>query len=156
MLFRGEARQQQNSTDLEKLEKDLELHKELSLNYEIVTKLAIVCIKKGIKLVIENPNGTFHYLNKYWCLKPKVIDNDRRTRGDYFKKPTQYWFINFDPTFRPLFEMQIDNSVGIKDPLASNMSKVKKALGLENLSTTKVRSMIHKDYANRFIREFIL
>lgn len=156
MLFRGDANQQQNETDLAKLEKDIELHNELHHNYILITKLAIVCIKKDLKLIIENPNSPAHYLKRYWCLKAKVVDDDRRTRGDYFKKPTQYWFVNCNPTFRPLFEMYIDNNIGIRDPLASNMSKVKKALGLEHLTTTKVRSMIHPDYANRFIREFIL
>lgn len=104
LWFRGEALQQKKDSDLQKLEKDLELHKELGDNYELVTKLAIICLRKGIKLVLENPYSTQHYLTNYWCLKPKVIDRNREDRGDVRNKPTQYWFIGFEPSFNIIFE----------------------------------------------------
>lgn len=59
--------------------------------------------------------------------------------GDYYKKPTMYYFINCEPKYNFIFE-----SVDIKK---------KKLVSLENRVE---RSMISKDYANRFIREFIL
>ena len=93
MHFRGTAFQQQKWTQEQKLENDLKLHKELDLMYETITKLAIVCIRKNIPLIIENPYSTTHYLVKYWAIPSKVIDKDRTLRGDYFEKPTQYWFI---------------------------------------------------------------
>ncbi len=110
--------------------------------YETVTKLAIVCIKKKIPLIIENPYSTTHYLTKYWAISSKVIDRDRTLRGDYFKKPTQYWFINCEPKCNMIFEACSWNGHEKK-----SISYTKK--GAE-------RSLISKEYANRFIREFIL
>ena len=57
LWYRGEASSQKNKSELEKLEKSLELHKELSRNYELVTKLAILAYRKSFKLIIENPHG---------------------------------------------------------------------------------------------------
>ena len=63
LWFRGEAMQQKNWTLEKKLEKDLSLHSELSKNYEIITKLVIVCLRKQLKLIIENPYSEQHYLS---------------------------------------------------------------------------------------------
>ena len=104
MHFRGTAFQQKKWTDEQKLENDLKLHKELDLMYETITKLAIVCIRKNLKLIIENPYSTTHYLVKYWAIPSKVIDKNRTLRGDYYEKPTQYWFINCEPKYNMIFE----------------------------------------------------
>lgn len=104
MHFRGDSFQQKNSTDIDKLEKDLKLHKELHYLYSLITKLAIICLKRKIPLIIENPYSSQHYLNKYWCLQPKIIDKDRSYNGDYLKKPTQYWFIGCEPKDNFIFE----------------------------------------------------
>lgn len=139
LFFRGEASQQKKQSEIEKLEVDLKYHKELHELYCLITKLAIICYKKNLKLVIENPAGTQHYLNRYWCLKPSLIDDDRTKMGDYYKKPTQYWFINCEPKYNFIFE-----GVDVK---------IKKRV----LKQNKVnRSMISPDYANRFIREFLI
>ena len=139
--FRGEAKQLQKLSLEQKMEYDMKLQAELTQNYNLVNKMFIICIIKGLKLIMENPFSEEHYLRRYWCLEPKVIDRNRTIRGDYFKKPTQYWFLNCEPTFRPLFESQIWNP--IKKTILNTSDKVE-------------RSLISKDYANRFIREFIL
>lgn len=72
--------------------------------YEKLCKLCIVAIRKGLRMVIENPYTQPHYLTTYWSLKPQVIDKDRTKDGDYYKKPTQYFFINCDPKFNAVFE----------------------------------------------------
>lgn len=141
LSFRGDARQQKKWSDEQKLEYDLQLHKELHTNYEMITKLTLVAIKRNLKLIIENPYTEQHYLNRYWCIKSTMKDLDRTIRGDYYKKPTQYFFINCKPTYRPLFESQV--WLNEKKTISDVHDKVE-------------RSMIHKDYANRFIREFIL
>lgn len=125
----------------QKLEYDLKLHLELSLFYEMVTKLAIVCLDKGLKLVIENPYSSQHYLVRYWSLSSDFVDNDRTLRGDKFKKPTQYWFINCNPSYNVIFEPQIIH---------------KEYKTIEYCSNKVERSMITPEYANRFIREFLL
>lgn len=55
-------------------------------------------------MVIENPYTQPHYLTIYWCIKPTIIDKDRTQNGDYYKKPTQYWFINCEPKYNLVFE----------------------------------------------------
>lgn len=58
MAFRGTQYQQKNWSNEQKLEYDLKLHEELTQLYQLVTKLAIVCIRKNIPLIIENPYST--------------------------------------------------------------------------------------------------
>lgn len=140
MMFQGTQYQLKKKSDKYKLEFNLKLHKELHDLYVLITKLAIVCIDKEIPLIIENPYSSEHYLTRYWCLKPGVIDNDRTLRGDHYKKPTQYWFINREPSNNFIFEPLIVNE--------------RKSI-VDNRNTVE-RSLISKDYANRFIREFIL
>ena len=147
MNFRGTNYSQTKWNDLQKLEYDLKLHDELHSLYKYVTKLAIVCIKRGIPLIIENPYSSTHYLVKYWAIKSKIIDEDRTERGDYFKKPTQYWFINRKPSNNLIFDQVAIHPKRI-------ITKTKN--GENGINATKQRSMISPDYANRFIREFII
>ena len=144
LWFRGHAMQQKTWNDEKKLKYDLELHSELARNYELITKLVLICLEKKLKLIIENPYSEQHYLTRYWCIKPKYIDYDRTQTGDYEKKPTQYWFINCEPKHNFIFE-----AVDIKKKVRHN-----DLFGKPNF--TVLRSMISKDYANRFIREMIL
>jgi len=71
---------------------------------------------------------------------------DRTLNGDYYKKPTQYWFINCEPKNNFIFE-----------PIEKVEQKIIAKAKNENvIDRTVLRSMIHPQYANRFIREFIL
>lgn len=154
LSFRGQAKQMKKWSDVQKMEYDMELLDEVNEMYKLVNKLFIVCIRKNIKLIVENPYSEEHFLCRYWCLLPSVIDKDRRERGDYFKKPTQYWFLNRKPSNNFIFEAMPINSKGIKDPIRTMGTELRESLGAK---TQKVaRSMIHPDYANRFIREFII
>ena len=97
-------------------------------------------------MIIENPYSTQHYLTNFWPLKPALIDKNRREMGDYYTKPTQYWFINCRPSYNFIFEPQVINEKKlitgwIEDGRTNNKAE---------------RSMISKDYANRFIREYVL
>ena len=121
-------------------------HDELNEFYSLLNKMVIVCVRKNIPLVIENPYMQPHYLTTYWCVKPKVIDLDRTRSGDYYKKPTQYWFINCEPKNNVIFE-------------AMEYVEVKKiaSLKVDNGCSVKTqRSMIHPQYANRFIRKYLI
>lgn len=140
MAFRGTQYQMKNWSIEQKLKYDLVLHDDLSNLYRKVTQLAIICLRRNIPLIIENPYSTTHYLTKYWAIPAKVIDKDRTLRGDYFQKPTQYWFINCEPKYNMIFEAYVMNDKKI----------------IENTHNKTERSLISSDYANRFIREFIL
>lgn len=139
MHFRGTSNGMQKWDTIKKLENDLDLHSDLHHLYNMVTMLAIVCLRKKIPLILENPYSTTHYLVKYWPIKAAIIDMDRRDMGDYYMKPTQYWFIGREPSNNFIFE-----GVDIKKSKRIDWER-----GAE-------RSMISKDYANRFIREFVL
>ena len=104
LLFRGEAYQQKLWSNIEKLEYSIQLQNELTELYNLLSKLVIVCERKGLKMVIENPYTQPHYLTTYWCLKPSLIDKDRTMNGDYYKKPTQFWFVNCNPKNNLVFE----------------------------------------------------
>ena len=74
-----------NWTLEQKLEEDIILHNQLNDLYCLITKLVIICVRKNLKLIIENPYSATHHLKMYWCIKPSVIDMDRTIRGDWFK-----------------------------------------------------------------------
>lgn len=144
--FRGELYQQKNWDDRKKLDYSMQLHNELHENYILISKLVCIAIDRGLKMVIENPYTQPHYLTTYWCIKPKIIDKNRRLNGDYYKKPTQYWFIGFEPNNNLVFEaldyVEHRTEMYIK-PTDGKSRKV-------------VRSEIHPQYASRFIRQYIL
>lgn len=71
--------------------------------FEMCIKMFCVCDTKGLRLLMENPYSQSHYLVKNFVYKPKVIDKNRRQRGDYFVKPTQYFYVNCDPTYGKSF-----------------------------------------------------
>lgn len=146
MAFRGDLYQMRNYTETQKLEYVLRLHNELSENYEVLTKLALLAYYRGIRLVIENPATKPHYLSSYWPLKPALIDKDRTKNGDYYKKPTQFFFINFEPNQTPLFEP-------LEDVETMIIGHVKNSDGI---SRQTLRSMIHPQYARRFIKQYLL
>lgn len=104
--------------------------------------------------MIENPKGTMHFLTRYWCVEPTFIDLDRRLNGDYYKKPTQFWFLNCTPEQRVLFEPLPVNDFFIKDAVNGVSKEIYSEIGAKDRTTA--RSMIHPDYANRFIRQYIL
>lgn len=146
LLFRGEATQQKNWDDFKKLKYAMDLHGELHDFYLLISMLAWIVKERGLNMVIENPYTQPHYLTQYWCLKPTLIDTDRTANGDYYKKPTQFWFFGFEPRQNLVFEPidYVETQV---------ISKVKKK---GDLSDKTQRSLIHTQYANRFIKQYIL
>ena len=158
LFFRGQAAQMKKWTLIEKMQNCMKLQDELTEMYHLVNMLFIVCIRRKLKLIVENPYSEEHYLRRYWCLPASLIDKDRRDRGDYFKKPTQFWFVNCNPKNNLLFEAQIWNAIEHKgtDSVRWISSGVfEKETGIK-CSQRVARSMIAPEYAERFIREFIL
>lgn len=140
LLFTCSTPQLKKWDIMRKLNYNMKLHNELSANYFLITLLVQICLEKDLKIIIENPYSKEHYLTKYWALKPAIIDLDRTKRGDLMKKPTQYWFINCSPKYN-----EVDEPINIKETHI-----------LEKDIGTPKRSLIHPDYARRFIKEFIL
>ena len=121
LSFRGQKYGQDKWSDIQKMQYDMNLMNELREMYMLVNKMFIVCIRKNIKLIVENPYSEEHFLRRYWCISPSIIDRDRRERSDYYKKPTQYWFINRKPSNNLILEAIPQNAIECKD--ANRMMK---------------------------------
>lgn len=161
LWFRGQSGSQRNWSIEKKMLNCMKLQEELTEMYELINKLFLICIRKGLRLIVENPYSEEHYLRRYWCIPATLIDKDRRIRGDYYKKPTQYWFVNCEPKHNFIFEAQETSKMPASsfwnnDPkkrITAQMFEIHTGI---SCSQTVARSMIHPDYANRFIREFIM
>ncbi len=127
-------------SDIEKLEQNIRYFDEMNYLYSLISKLVIVCLRKELKIIIENPYHPDHILSQFWHIKPKIIDMDRRKRGDDFKKPTQYFFINCEP----------------KNNFVNEAYFCGGGKTIEHTHNKVERSLINSNYAERFIKEFIL
>ena len=112
--------------------------------YTIFLKMYAICSSRKIRMIIENPWTQPTFLKANFT-PPTIIDKNRMIRGDYFKKPTAYWFISCKPT----------NGSSIQ-----KNKKQKKICSTKGSNTagicSKERSMISSDYARNFICDFIL
>lgn len=122
---------------LHTLEKSIKLHGELHEYYSRFCKLAILAFRDGFKLVVENP---YHcsYLLRYFPIEPSVVIENRRELGDYYAKPTMFYFLNCEPAYNFFFE-----------PIGYHPTKrIAEEHGIG-------RSLISDDFCDRFIREYI-
>ena len=154
LSLRGQKHGMERWSIRQKMEHDMKLLSEVKHMYDLVNKMFIVCMDKELKLVMENPYSEEHFLRRYWCFPPSIIDRDRRMNGDYFKKPTQYWFLNIEPknnlVFEPLEHFDFDSSDRIRLMTKEDADKI----GAKTIK--QARSMIHPQYANRFIRQYLI
>lgn len=143
MRMKGDSFGQDKWSIDRSLEYSMKLHDEMNEMYQLISKMVIVCVRKNLRLVIENPKSIPHHLTDYWCIKPAIIDKDRTENGDYYKKPTQYWFINCEPKYNLVFE-----------PLEYVETRRIDYVNGSNRKTQ--RSLIHPQYASRFIRQYLI
>lgn len=132
-------------SDEEKIKKILERDSLRSEFYCRLIRLVAVCLRKKIRLVIENPWSEQTYLKANFLKAPDVVDNNRMLRGDYYQKPTAYWYWNCKPTYGESF--QFDKK---KKTIMASRGSEKAGLCSEE------RSMISPDYARNFICDFII
>lgn len=112
----------------------------------LLYKLLWIINKRSLRLIVENPATKPHYLiGTQNFSEPTYIDKNRMLRGDYFVKPTAYWFFNCEPTNG--FTEQNDKQQKI-------VMKCKKG-DMAGLCSEE-RSMISSDYARNFICDLIL
>ena len=132
-------------SDLEKINKILERTENRKEFYERLIKFVYVCIAKGIRMIFENPWSEQTYLKSNFLKNPDVVDINRMQRGDYYKKPTAYWFWNCEPTHGSSQQNDKEQKIVFNARGASQA-------GL----CSEERSMISPDYARNFICDFIL
>lgn len=118
--------------------KILERSKKREKYFELAVKLISIMEIRGIKGIMENPWNEQTYLKGNFPITPQFIDKDRTRRGDFYKKPTAYWFVNFIPG---------NGFTTTKRQKGKLISRTKK--GIE-------RSLISKEYAKNFICDQIL
>lgn len=146
LVFRGKSHQQKDWPIMRIITESMKRHNTLHIFYHTLCQLVLVCLEKKIPLIIENPATPPHYLS-YYFVPPTIVDKDRRENGDYYKKPTQYWFFNLEPTNNIILEP-------IEEVKELCIEYVDPARIVKNRTVT--RSLIHPQYANRFIRQYIL
>ena len=105
--------------------------------YITLLRFCRVVESRGLRAIIENPYNAHHYWRFNFPYKPAVIDMNRRLKGDKYKKPTQYLFVNCSPAGK--MSVQMDKP----------MEYVMDTKGIE-------RSLISPDYAHNFICDHIL
>lgn len=146
MYFSLDTLNNQHKPKYKQVEDALERLEQRTFFHAQLYKLLHGVYYKGFRLIIENPATTPHYLvGTQNFLKPTIIDKNRMDRGDVFKKPTAYWFINCEPT---------DGYTYQNDKQQRRINDCKQ--GIEAGICSEERSMIHPDYARNFICDFIL
>lgn len=114
--------------------------------FENAVKMVTIAQEKGLRLVMENPWSGQTYLKTNFVKRPDIVDNNRTLRGDYFVKPTAYWFFNCEPTKG--FTLQ--EYKGVRKTIKQTPpNKDRGTCGTE-------RSMISSDYARNWICDFVL
>lgn len=82
----------------EKIEKIIERSKNREEFYTRLIKFCCVCETRKIRMIFENPWSEQTYLKANFITPPTIVDKNRMLRGDYYIKPTAYWFWNCEPT----------------------------------------------------------
>lgn len=144
-MFRFEDLNYRNLTKREKIEKILNRSKMRQQFYELVLKLFAIADLRGLRLIVENPYATQHFLYQYFPWRPSIIDQNRRTRGDFFVKPTQYWFVNCEAT-------RCESS----QPSTTHKTVFGAKAAPRGGLCSEERSLIAPDYALNFIADHIL
>lgn len=115
--------------------------------YTLLIKLFGIVLERNLRMIVENPYSGQHYLvlPQNFVMPPTFIDHDRTRRGDYFKKPTAYWFVNCEPTHGETFH----------SPKERKTVFTAKGSGSAGLCSEE-RSLISPEYARNFICDFII
>ena len=146
MEYTFEHLNQRGLTTQQKFERVVERIQNREKFLILLYKLVGIAQVRGLRLIIENPATQPHYLLLTQVfLRPTIIDKDRTRRGDYFKKPTAYWFINCSP----------EQGETLQDPEFRKTILGSKA-GAKAGICSEERSMMSPDYARNFICDLIL
>ena len=133
-------------SESEAIEKILERQTKRQEYLSKLTKFIKVCLDRKLRMIFENP-VTGSFLNNYFLKPPTIIDNNRMLRGDYYKKPTGYWFWNCEPTNGFTYQ---------KDKTQKRHKDAESRWNATNGMCNEERSLISSDYARNFICDFIL
>ena len=143
-FFDGTNRNLAKCTKRVKADFIIERNAKRAYYYEILLKLCNIIDVGGGRMIVENPYSPLHFLINNFMYKPTFIDKNRRMRGDFYEKPTQYIFIGCTPTYN-------FSETSNKERRVVNYSS-----GHNGSFCDKIRSEISPDYARNFICDFII
>lgn len=141
MIYSGTAMQMRNMNDSEKQEYILDRVKNRDYNLNILNKLIQIIKNRDLKLIVENPYHNNFLLSQDGFKSPEIIITDRTKYGDYYTKPTMFYFYNYEPTFFSLNFLSENNSLNTR---------------ITNVSNQIARSLMHPTFAHNFIHKYIL
>lgn len=114
--------------------------RKIQLYYERLNQLACLAHTRNLKLVVENP-CTGSLIHSTFYKPPLVIDSNRAEMGDYFRKPTMYFFVNCEPA------STIVNGGYKCAPFKKRIETSARGIS---------RSLISSEYALNWIRAYVL
>ena len=117
----------------------------------LLTKLFCIVYERGLRMIVENPaTNNFLLMKQNFVEPPTIIDKNRAARGDFFKKPTAYWFVNCKPN-------EFAHTHTHTHTHTHKLRKIRKAKGGARAGLcSEERSMISPEYARNFICDYIL
>ena len=135
--------------------------------YDIALMMTAVIQMKGLRMIMENPWHPTNFTNHFWFARVSLIDKNRTLRGDYFRKPTAYWYINCKPTYGKSIQPTPKEKVrtitagsGAQKTQRKMKGTIQESKFIDHKSQVGLcdeeRSMISPDYARNFICDFIL
>lgn len=134
-----------NLTPKERIDEILQRSANRELYFARAVKMIAMSKIKGIPLIMENPWSEQTFLKQNFPFNPAVIDKNRLLRGDYYVKPTAFWFVNCEPTKGTTYQPR-KKGKNICQIEPNHMPGI----------CNEERSMISPDYARNFICDFIL
>ena len=134
-----------NLSDAERFEAILERASNRELFFARAVKMFAVAKVRGLRLIMENPWSEQTFLKQNFPFNPTMVDSNRLLRGDYYVKPTAFWYVNCTPTYGMTLQPR---------KKGKNICQIN-SNGMPGICNEE-RSMISPDYARNFICDFIL
>lgn len=129
----------------EKTDKILERSANRETFFRLLVQMISVAEQRGIRMIVENPWNEQTFLKANFVMPPTLVDKNRMMRGDYFVKPTAYFYVNCEPTHGRSIQKD-------KEKRTIMNTRHSSRAGL----CSEERSMISPDYARNFICDFII
>lgn len=145
MMMSWTHKNYKNYSALQKSEAILQRAAKREEYFARAVKLHSICYQRNLRLIMENPYSEQTFLKANFIAKPAIVDENRLLRGDYYHKPTAYWYVNCEPT---------NGQSHQPAKKGKNICQIKpnNQPGLCN----EERSMISLDYARNFICDFVI
>lgn len=137
IIFKGFVGRERKKLTQETAKSIMARNHERAEYFNLYIKLGCIAETKGLALIIENP-ALQSFLEYYSPIPLGYHEGDRQRWGDVFKKPTNFFTVNFN----------MEEKFQMFTPTHSNKT-------ILNCRGMKDRSMISKTYAENFYKRFL-